>query len=66
MTVEVRPERDGWAVVHVGIEQTRKPTKQEAESRARSIARSHGTELIIYREDMTVATMHQYPRNNGW
>lgn len=66
MTVEVRPRANGWAVMHVGIERTRKHRKQEAEHIARRLARKHGTELVIYREDMTVSLMQEYPRNNGW
>ena len=66
MTVEVRPSPDGWDVMHVGLLHQSYPRKQSAESEARRLARKFGTELIIYRENLSVQDIHRYPHNNGW
>lgn len=60
--LHVVPREDRWAVVAQGSKEAERVsgTKEEAVERARRIAKSRETHLVIHRKDGTIQEVHNY------
>jgi hypothetical protein len=61
----VVPHNDGWAVRREGAERvsSQHGTQTEAIQAGQSLARNHGTELVIHRPDGTIRDSDSYGRD---
>jgi hypothetical protein len=63
--VHTAPHGDGWANKVEGGDRVSNtaPTKSEAQSAGRDMARDRGVEHLVHRQDGTISERNTYPRS---